>query len=324
MCNGDSESMLTVNQDEALWIERYRPTTIDDCVLGSKTKAVFKGFLNKGDIPNLILAGIQGSGKSTVAKALCNELGYDVMFINASLENGIDTLRNKIQSFASSVSITGNKHCVILDEADYLNPNSFQPALRSFMESFSKNTRFILTCNYPNRLIAPLHSRCTVVNFEVDPAERDDLVKQTIKRTFAILKNENVQFEPKAAAIVVNKHYPDIRRALNELQRYSANSTITCDVINETSTDNFDDLVSALKQHNFREMRKWVAVNKDTAGEKIFTYFYNNAHLFMKPESIPQLVLTSAEYQYKAAFVADQEINIAAYLTDVMANCQFL
>ncbi len=323
MCNEVREIMLTVNQGESLFIERYRPTTIDDCVLGTNIKSIFKGFLEKGDIPNLILAGNPGSGKSTCAKALCNELGYDVMFINASLENGIDILRNKIQNFASSISLTGSKHCVILDEADYLSPAA-QPALRSFMESFSKNTRFILTCNYPNRLIAPLHSRCTLVNFEVDPSERDDLVKQTLKRVFAILKNENVNFEPKAAAIVVNKHYPDIRRALNELQRYSANGDITCDIINEVATDNFDDLVKCLKEHNFREMRQWVAVNKDTAGEKIFTYFYNNSHLFMKPESIPQMVLTSAEYQYKAAFAADQEINIAAYLTELMANCQFI
>lgn len=323
MCDEVCEMTLTINQGEALWTQKYRPNNIDECILSAKTKAIFKGFLEKGDIPNLILASPAGHGKTMSARAICNQLGYDVMFINASLENGIDILRNKIQNFASSISLSGSKHCVILDEADYLSPAA-QPALRSFMESFSKNTRFILTCNYPNRLIEPLHSRCTLINFDVDPAEREDLVKQTLRRVFAILKNENVQFEPKAAALVVNRHYPDIRRALNELQRYSANGSITCNVINEAITDNFDDLVNALKTQNFREMRQWVAMNKDTAGEKIFTYFYNNAHKFMKPDSIPQLVLTSAEYQYKAAFAADQEINIAAYLTELMANCQFL
>ena len=314
--------MISVNNDESLWVERYRPKTIDECILPIRIKATLQGFVDRGEIPNLILAGGAGQGKSSVALALCEQLGLDVMFINASLENGIDVLRTKIAAFASSVSLTGAMKCVILDESDYLS-NAAQPGFRAFIEKFSKTTRFIFTCNYSNRIIDPIKSRCTVIDYDFPVEERDTLIKQMLKRCFDILKNEQVEFDPKVVAKVVVNQYPDFRRVINTLQSASVSGKIDSESL-EQNVDDYDSLINALKDKNFKEMRQWVAVNKDNVADKIFTYFYENGHKFMQPQSLPQMVITSAEYQYKNAFAADQEINVAAYLTELMVNCEFL
>lgn len=260
---------------------------------------------------------------TTLAKVLTNTLGYETLFINASLETGIDTVRNKIQDFCSSISLTGSMKCVVLDEADGLAFTS-QQALRAFIEKFAATTRFIFTCNYVSKLIPALHSRCTVISYDFTNEERNALMKDSAKKLFHILKIENVEFDPKTVVQILQRHYPDLRRCLNELQRFSSNGSITSEAVMALGHDNFTALIQSLKTKNFKDMRQWVGTNTDIGSEKIFGYFYQNAQNFMAPESIPQLVLTSAEYQYKAAFVADQEINLAAYFTELMSQCKFL
>lgn len=260
---------------------------------------------------------------TTVAKAICEELGYEVLFINASLENGIDVLRNKIANFASTVSFFSSKKCVILDEADALNPNSIQPALRGFIEQFSQSVRFIFTCNYVNKLLPPIVSRCTVVDFNVPNNEKKDLLKQSLERLEYILTNEGVTYDRKTVAKMLLSHYPDMRRTINELQRYSAGGEIDDGIMVNMNHDNFNQLVKFLREKNFKDMRLWVANNKDIEPEKIFSFFFENANKFMKPESVPQLIIMTDRYQYMGAFVVDQEINTTAYLTEVMANCEF-
>ena len=259
---------------------------------------------------------------TTVAKAITKQLGYETMFINASLENGIDVLRNKITQFASSISLMGNKKCVILDESDYANPQSLQPALRGFIEQFSGNVRFIFTCNYVNRIIPAIHSRCTVIDFNPKQNEKNDLIEQTLKRVFHILQCENVKFDPKVVAKLVVNHFPDIRRCVNELQRYSATGMIDEGIFVNIDHDNYNNLVQFIKNRDFKNMRQWLGNNKDVSPEKLFNYFYTNGSKFIEDSSIPQMVLTTAEYQYKSAFVVDQEINNCAYLTEIMLNCE--
>ena len=311
------------NVTDMLWVEKYRPKTLDDCIIPTKTKEIVRGFLEKSSMPNMILAGESGSGKTSLARVIVDHFGYETLFINASLETGIDTVRNKIQDFCSSISLTGSMKCVILDESDGLAFTS-QQALRAFIEKFSATTRFIFTCNYVSKLIPALQSRCTVINYDIPADEKNQLMKDVAKRIFHILKTENVEFDPKTVVQIIQRHYPDIRRCLNELQRFSANGSITSEVAMSLGHDNFTPLIQALKNKNFKDMRQWVGTNTDLGSEKIFGYFYQNAQNFMSPESIPQLVLTSAEYQYKAAFVADQEINLAAYFTELMSQCNFL
>lgn len=315
--------MNTVNNDESLFVEKFRPKTVGDLILPAKIKNTLQQFIDRGEIPNLILAGTAGVGKTSTVLALCKQLDMDVMFINASLENGIDVLRTKIAEFASSVSLTGNMKCVVLDESDYLS-SAAQPGFRAFIEKFSKTTRFVFTCNYSNRIIDPIKSRCTVIDYDFPADEKPRLLKEMIVRAIEILKHEQIKFDPKAVAKLVAKHYPDFRRTLNELQTASASGEINDQTIETVATDDYESLIKALREKNFKEMRQWVAINNDNVADKIFTYFYENAHKFMKPESVPQMVITSAEYQYKAAFAIDQEINIAAYLTELMVNCQFL
>lgn len=315
--------MNTVNNDESLFVEKFRPKTVGDLILPAKIKNTLQQFIDRGEIPNLILAGTAGVGKTSTVLALCKQLDMDVMFINASLENGIDILRTKIAEFASSVSLTGNMKCVVLDESDYLS-SAAQPGFRAFIEKFSKTTRFVFTCNYSNRIIDPIKSRCTVIDYDFPADEKPRLLKEMIVRAIEILKHEQIKFDPKAVAKLVAKHYPDFRRTLNELQTASASGEINDQTIETVATDDYESLIKALKEKNFKEMRQWVAINNDNVADKIFTYFYENAHKFMKPESVPQMVITSAEYQYKAAFAIDQEINVAAYLTELMVNCQFL
>lgn len=308
---------------EYLWVEKYRPQNIDDCVLPKKLKDTFKEFIQSGELPNFLFCGSAGVGKTTVAKALCNEIGAEYLFINGSEESGIDTLRTKIKGFASSVSLTDSKKVVILDEADYLNPNSTQPALRAFIEEFSSNCRFIFTCNYKNRIIEPLHSRCAVVDFKIDNSEKAEVAGSLFKRVSGILKQESIEFDPKIVAELITKYFPDNRRVINELQRYSVSGKIDSGILLNVTEENFKELVKHMKEKNFTEVRKWVARNSDSESINIFRQLYDTASVNIEQPSIPQLVLILADYQYKAAFVADGELNLMAALTEVMAQCKF-
>jgi DNA polymerase III delta prime subunit len=307
---------------EYLWVERYRPQKIEECILPKNLKETFKQFVQSGELPNFLFCGTAGVGKTTVAKALCNEIGAEYLLINGSEESGIDTLRTKIKSFASTVSLTDAKKVVILDEADYLNPNSTQPALRGFIEEFSNNCRFIFTCNYKNRIIEPLHSRCSVIDFKIENAEKAEIAGAFFKRTMGILKAENIEADQKVVAELVTKHFPDWRRVLNELQRYSVSGKIDSGILVNMTEDSFKELVKNLKEKNFTEVRKWVAKNGDSETINIFKQLYDTASVNMEAASIPQLVLILADYQYKAAFVADHELNLMAALTEVMAQCK--
>ena len=308
---------------EYLWVEKYRPQKIDDCVLPKALKETFKQFIASGELPNFLFCGTAGVGKTTVAKALCNEIGAEYLLINGSEESGIDVLRTKIKSFASTVSLTDSKKVIILDEADYLNPNSTQPALRAFIEEFSNNCRFIFTCNYKNRIIEPLHSRCSVVEFKIENNEKQEIAGSFFKRTSSILKSENIEFDQKVVAELITKHFPDWRRVLNELQRYAISGKIDAGILLNITEESFKDLVKNLKDKNFTEVRKWVAKNSDSDSINIFRQLYDTATINMEVASIPQLVLILADYQYKAAFVADHELNLMAALTEVMAQCKF-
>ena len=309
--------------NEYLWCEKYRPTTIDECVLPAGMKATFKEFIDSGELPNFLFAGGAGVGKTTVAKALCNEVGAEYLFINGSEESGIDVLRGKIKNFASSVSLTDAKKVVILDEADYLNPNSTQPALRGFIEEFSNNCRFIFTCNFKNRIIEPLHSRCAVIEFKIDNTEKPKVAAQFFKRALMILKTEGIEHDPKVVAELISKHFPDYRRVLNELQRYSVSGKIDSGVLVNVGEESYAALVKSLKAKAFNEVRTWVGKNSDIESTELFRKLYDKSIDLMEPASVPQLVLILAEYQFKAAFVADREINTMAALTEIMAQVKF-
>lgn len=307
---------------EFLWVEKYRPAKIDDCILPKNLKETFKQFVQAGELPNFLFCGTAGVGKTTVAKALCNEVGAEYLLINGSEESGIDVLRTKIKSFASTVSLTDAKKVIILDEADYLNPNSTQPALRAFIEEFSNNCRFIFTCNYKNRIIEPLHSRCSVIDFKIENTEKPEIAKAFFVRTMGILKMEGIESDQKVVADLVTKHFPDWRRVLNELQRYSVSGKIDAGILVNMTEDSFKELLKNMKDKNFTEVRKWVAKNGDSETINIFRQLYDTASVNMEPASIPQLVLILADYQYKAAFVADHELNLMAALTEVMSSCK--
>ena len=315
--------MIDSRDEMFLWVERYRPKTIDECVLPESLKKTFKEYIAQGELPNFLFTGTAGVGKTTVAKALCNEIGAEYMMINGSEESGIDTLRTKIKGFASTISLTDAKKVVILDEADYLNANSTQPALRGFIEEFANNCRFILTCNFKNRIIEPLHSRCSVVEFKIDSADKQAIAASFFKRASQILKQEQVDFDPKVVAELITKHFPDYRRILNELQRYSVSGKIDTGILVNMSEESFRTLVKFMKEKDFTEVRKWVAKNSDTETSVLFRQLYDTATQTMDPASIPQMVLLLADYQYKAAFVSDHELNTMAALTEVMAQCKF-
>jgi DNA polymerase III delta prime subunit len=309
-------------KDHFLWVEKYRPQTIEDCILPDATKATFKEFLKKGEVPNLLLCGTAGTGKTTVARALCEELGCDYIVINGSDEGRqIDTLRTKIKSFASAISFESKTKVVIIDEADYLNRESVQPALRAFIETFSENCRFIFTCNYKQKIIAPLHSRTTVIEFKTDKKDQVALAGKFMKRMQFVLDAEGVTYKDKVLAELLMKYIPDYRRVLNELQRYSSSGTIDEGILSNISDINTKDLISSLKDKDWKKMRQWVANNVDTDPQGIFRYIYDS--LLPEIKTIPQMVLLIADYQYKAAFVADQEINLTACLTEIMASIQF-
>ena len=309
--------------EDFLWTEKYRPKTIGECVLPSGLKQTLSEFISKGDLPNMILSGGPGVGKTTAAKAMLDELGLTYMFINGSEESGIDVLRTKIKNFASTVSLHGGRKYLILDEADYLNPQSTQPALRGFIEEFHKNCGFILTCNYKNRLIPPLHSRCSVVDFTIQKSEKKELAEQFFQRVMNVLVVEDVKFEPKAVAEVINKFFPDWRRVLNELQRYSVSGRIDAGILVDISEVNIKELMHSMKQKEFTNVRKWIVNNIDNDPTRLFRRLYDNLYDYMDGSSIPHVVVILGEYQYKAAFVADQEINMLACLTEIMARGKF-
>ena len=306
-----------------LWVEQYRPKTIDDCILPDSLKSLFSAFIKKGEISNMLFSGTAGIGKTTVAKALCNQMNCDWIMINGSEEGGIDVLRNKIKNFASTVSLSGGKKVVILDEADYLNPQSTQPALRGFVEEFHKNCRFILTCNFKNRIIEPLHSRFSNIEFKVNPKDKPKLASRLFERAIYILKEKNVSYEDKVLVELITKHFPDFRKLINELQRYSVSGSIDAGILVNVSDENLKTLVTHLKGKAFSDMRKWVVNNLDNDPVKIFRKIYDTLYTNLEPSTIPHAVLIIADYQYKSAFVADQEINLVACLTELMSQVKF-
>ena len=309
-----------------LWVEKYRPKKISECILTEDLKETFTQFLKQKEIPNLLLTGTAGTGKTTVARALCEELGADYIIINGSDEGRqIDTLRNKIKNFASTVSLTekSNHKVVIIDEADYMNADSVQPALRNFIETFYNNCRFIFTCNYVNKIIPALHSRCTVIDFKIVNGQKVKTATAFMKRLEGVLKSENIEFDKKVLSELIQKYYPDFRRTINELQRYSVRGKIDSGILFSLSEANTKELIVSLKDKRFNDMRKWVVQNLDKEASFLFRTIYDVLYTSLDSKSIPQAILILAGYQYKSAFVADQEINMVACLTEIMASCKF-
>ncbi len=312
-------------RDEFLWVEKYRPKTIDECILSENIKKTFNDFLNKGEVPNLLLSGPAGCGKTTVAKALCNELGVDVYVINGSDEGRfLDTVRNNAKNFASTVSLSSEaKHkVIIIDEADNTTPD-VQLLLRASIEEFSKNCRFIFTCNYKNKIIEPLHSRCAVVEFSIRGKEKQEIAAQFFNRLNWILDTERIQNDKKVLAELINKHFPDWRRVLNECQRYSVGGKIDSGILAHFRDVKGNDLIKNLKDKNFPEVRKWCVNNLDNDPSVLLRRIYDSLYDSLVPSTIPAAVLVIAKYQYQIAFVADQEINLLACLTEIMVECEF-
>ena len=305
-----------------LWVEEYRPKNVESCVLPKNLKTTFSEFVKDGQVPNLILSGGAGVGKTTIAKAMLDELNATHMMINGSEESGIDVLRTKIKNFASTVSLHGGRKYLILDEADYLNPQSTQPALRGFIEEFHENCGFILTCNYKNRLIEPLHSRCSVVEFMIPNSEKPKLASEFFQRVVHILKEQGIKYDNRVVAEVINKHFPDWRRVLNELQRYSVSGTIDAGILVDIAEVNIKELMQSMKHKEFTNVRKWVVNNLDNDPVRLFRRIYDSLYDNVEGSGIPHIVVILGEYQYKAAFVADQEINMLACLTEIMARAK--
>ena len=314
---------IDCKHDEVLWVEKYRPRVIEDAILPQRTKDTFKKYVSDGSVPNLLLTGGPGVGKTTVAKAMLEELGCDYIVKNGSLNVGIDTLRYEISSFASAVSFSGGRKYVIFDEADYLNATNVQPALRNFIEEYSKNCGFIFTCNYKNRLIEPLRSRLSEVDFSIENNDKPKLAAQFFKRIVAILKQEEVDFDQKVVAKVIERHFPDFRRVLTELQSYAASGKIDEGIFVNLKQESIDHLFELLKAKNFTEMRKWVAGNSDQDTNEMFRAIYDAATDRVEMKSMPGFVVTLADYMYKANFVADPEINLVAFLTEIMIECSY-
>ena len=309
--------------NEVLWVEKYRPQKIDDTILPEKTKAAFKKFVQDESIPNLLLTGGPGVGKTTIAKAMLDELGCDYIVKNGSLNVNIDTLRYDISTYASAVSLSGGRKYVIFDEADYLNAASVQPALRNFIEEYSSNCGFIFTCNFKNRIIEPLRSRLSEVDFTIEQSQRPQLAMQFMKRVNAILDNENVEYDNKVLAQVIQKHFPDFRRVLTELQSYAATGKIDEGIFVNLKQESMDELFKLLKGKDFTNMRKWVALNSDQDMNEMFRRIYDMANDKVQLKSMPGFVVTLADYMYKSSLVADQEINMVAFLTEIMLESEY-
>ena len=307
--------------EHLLWTEKHRPRTVEECILPERLKAVFQQYVNQKEMPNLLLAGGAGVGKTTIAKAMCNEIGCDYMVINGSDENGVDTIRVKIKNYASSVSLSGGRKVIILDEADYLTPNA-QAILRNAIEEFAANCSFIFTCNYKNKIIDPLHSRCAVIEFNLKNGEKAQMASAFFKRITHILGTEKVEFDEKVIAEVVKKHFPDFRRVINELQRYSKLGKIDVGILSQIGDISISQIVKHLKEKDFTSVRKWAATS-EIDNTTFFRKLYDALYDIAKPQSIPQAVLILADYQYKQAFVADHELNLVACLTEIMANVEF-
>ena len=311
--------------NNTLWVEKYRPTKIEGCILPDEIKTTFQSIVDSGEIPNLLLTGSPGIGKTTVAKALCNQLDCDWLMINGSDEGRmIDTLRTTVVNYASTVSLSGGKKVIIIDEADYMNKDSVQPALRGVIEEFSKNCRFIFTCNFKNRIIPALHSRCSVVDFRISKDDKPALGMEMLTNVKRILNKEGVEYEESVLVQLVLKYFPDFRRVINELQKYSLNGIIDENILKQSSDENFNELFVALKGKDFSGMRKWVAQNIDNDHVRLYRQIYDTLNNRFEKKSIPQAVLTIADYSYKAAFVADQEVNMVACLTEIMMDCEFV
>jgi DNA polymerase III delta prime subunit len=310
--------------EEFLFVEKYRPRSIPETILPERLKLVFNQFVENGSIPNLILAGASGCGKTTVARALCESMQCDYIVINGSMDGNIGTLRDQIANFASSVALTGGRKYVILDEADFLNPNSTQPALRNFIEEFSLNCGFIFTCNYKNKIIPALHSRCSVIDFTLTREEKPKLAGLFFKRVQDILNTEGVVFEPKVVAAVINKYFPDFRRVLNELQMSSSSGTIDTGSMSHLNDADFKSLIDLMKTKNYTAIREWVAENVSNDSVGLFRSFYDYSKNYFKPNSIPVLVITLAKYMYQGAFCADAEINLLAFITEILIECEFV
>lgn len=311
---------MNENREQFIWVEKYRPRTIEDCILPDHQKETFRQILAKGEMPNMLLAGGAGMGKTTIARALCEEMQCEYIVINGSSDNGIDVLRNSIKNFASTVSFEGKKKVIILDEADYLTTN-MQAGLRAFIEEFSANCRFVFTCNFKNKIIAPLHSRTTVIEFKLAKTEKQQVAAAFFKRATEILRLEGIEFDPKVVAKLIEKYFPDYRRILNEMQRYSVSGRIDEGALSQLQDVNLKDLIDALKEKDFKKMRTWVANNIDSDPQTLFRKLYDG--LDDQVKQVPQLVILLADYQYKAAFVADHELNLVACLTEIMASVEF-
>jgi DNA polymerase III delta prime subunit len=307
-----------------LWVEKFRPASIDECVLPVEIKKVFQNIVDTGEVPNLLLTGTSGIGKTTVAKALCNQLGCDWLMINGSNEGRmIDTLRTTITNYASTVSFSGGKKIIIIDEADYMNKDSVQPAMRGLIEEFSNNCRFFFTCNYKNKILPSLHSRCSVIDFKINREDKPELAKKFSEIAMKLLDSENIKYKPDVVAKLVVRYFPDFRRVLNELQNNAVSGKIDASILEASSNENFNQLIGFLKEKDFTQMRKWVAQNIDNDHVGLYRQVYDSMFSNIKKQSVPDAVLIIADYSYKSAFVADQEINMVACLTELMMNSEF-